>query len=96
MISDARLSPLCILRVPQGVRWADQHAEEKPQTVFDALACPNLDAFLDAVTNERKRTGALEWTVEGTLLSWQWDVWKLVVLVVLVIGLLIDCRTLNP
>lgn len=50
---------------PQGVRWADQHSEKKPQTVFDPLTCPNLDAFLDAVTNERQRTGAVEWSTEG-------------------------------
>lgn len=33
--------------------------------MLDALACPNLEAFLDEVTNQRKRTGAVEWSAEG-------------------------------
>ncbi|CAN0345472.1 unnamed protein product, partial [Hapterophycus canaliculatus] len=50
----------------QGVRWADQHIP-KPEEgkALDALACPNLEAFLDEVTNHRKRTGAVEWSAEG-------------------------------
>lgn len=51
---------------PQGVRWADQHIpKEEESKVLDALACPNLEAFLDEVTNHRKRTGAVEWSAEG-------------------------------
>lgn len=33
--------------------------------MLDALACPNLEAFLDEVTNQRKRSGAVEWSGEG-------------------------------
>lgn len=57
--------PLQTSHRPQGVRWADQQAEKDPQTAFDPLSCPNLDAFLDAVTSERQRTGGIEWSAEG-------------------------------
>lgn len=49
----------------QGVRWADQQPLKKKASGVDALACPNLFAFLDAVTAERKRTGAAAWSGEG-------------------------------
>lgn len=49
----------------QGVRWADQQVSKQENKVLDALACPNLEAFLDDVTNQRKRTGAVEWSAEG-------------------------------
>ena len=29
------------------------------------MTCPNLEAFLDEVTSERKRTGAVDWSTEG-------------------------------
>ena len=49
----------------QGVRWADQQVSKQEDTGLDPLACPNLEAFLDEVTSERKRTGAVEWSTEG-------------------------------
>ncbi|CAN0129726.1 unnamed protein product, partial [Ectocarpus sp. 4 AP-2014] len=50
----------------KGVRWADQVVpKQEDKKVLDALECPNLEAFLDEVTNHRKRTGAVEWSAEG-------------------------------
>lgn len=49
----------------QGVRWADQQVSKQENKELDALACPNLEAFLDEVTNQRKRSGAVEWSAEG-------------------------------
>lgn len=57
--------PCAVYVLWQGVRWADQQPTKKEDTGLDPLTCPNLEAFLDEVTNERKRTGAVEWSTEG-------------------------------
>lgn len=67
-----------VLRCTQGIQRADQQTPQREDDALDAdaLKCPNLEAFLDAVTSQRERTGAVKWSPEGkrTHGTWRTDI----------------------